>query len=92
MEHLEESQREKFVPALFRGEKVVAYFRKILGHSVKCDGLGITEPWLSADSAYNTSKAACGDLVGSLLGGNDHNYVSHRVYVHGASARARKER
>ena len=55
---IEEALREKFFPALFGGEEINANFRKILGHSVKHRGLGITDPQLSADSAYNTSKAA----------------------------------
>ena len=59
---------------LFGVEEVDAYFRKILGHSVKCGGLVIPDPRSSAESEYNTSKANCWELVGSLLGGNDLNY------------------
>ena len=47
---------------------------------------------MSADSAYNTSKVASGELVDSLLGGNALNYVGHRAFVRGASATARRER
>ena len=57
---IEEALREKFFPALFGGEEITADFRKILGHSVKHDGLGIPEPRLSAESAYNNSKLARG--------------------------------
>ena len=35
---IEEVLREKLFPALFRGEKINANFRKILGHSVKNGG------------------------------------------------------
>ena len=44
------------------------------------------------ESAYNIYKAACGELVGSLLGGTALNYVGHRACVCRASARARKLR
>ena len=54
---IEEALREKFFPALFGGEEINTDFRKILGHSVKHRGLGIPDPRLSAESAYNTSKA-----------------------------------
>ena len=57
---IEEALREKFFPALFGGEEINADFRKILGHSVKHGGLGIPDPRLSAESAYNTSKADSG--------------------------------
>ena len=55
---IEEILREKFSPALFGEEEINADFRKILGHSAKHGGLGIHDPQLSAESAYNTSKAA----------------------------------
>ena len=66
---IEGALRKKFSPALFRGEDINANFRKILGHSVKHRGLCIPDPQLSDESAYNTSKAASGELVYSLLGG-----------------------
>ena len=46
---------------------------------------------MSAESAYNTSKAASRELVDSLLGGSALNYVGHRAYVRGASAVTSKE-
>ena len=55
---IEEALREKILPSLFGGEDIDADFQKILGHSVNHGGLGITDPRLSAESAYNTSKAA----------------------------------
>ena len=57
---IKEALRQKFFPALLRGEEINAHFRKILGHSVKHGGLGIPDPRLSAESEYNTSKAASG--------------------------------
>ena len=60
MGHIEESLREKFFPALFREEEINTDFQKILGHIVKHGCLGILDPWLSAESAYNTSKTASG--------------------------------
>ena len=53
---IEEALREKLFPALFGGEEINADFRKILGHSVKHGGLGITDPRLSVESAYNTPQ------------------------------------
>ena len=57
---IEEALRDKPPPALFRGEEINADFRKILGHIVNHGGLGIPDPRLSAESAYNTFKAASG--------------------------------
>ena len=88
----EESRREKFFPALFGGEEINANFRKILGHTVKHSGLGITEPWLSAESAYSTSKAASGELVDSLLGVSVLNYTGHRACIHRSSLSERHEK
>ena len=39
-----EALREKFSPALFRGEEINANFRKILGRSVKNGVLSIPDP------------------------------------------------
>ena len=55
---IEESLREKMSPLLFGGEDIDADFRKILGHSVKHDGLGIPDPRKSEECVYNTSYHA----------------------------------
>ena len=44
---------------------------------------------MSAESAYNTSKAASRELVDSLLGGSVLNCVGHRACVRTASQTAR---
>ena len=85
MGSIEEAVREIFFPTLFGGEKINADFWEILRHSVKHGGLGITEPRMSAESAYNTSEGACRELVDSLLGGYFLNYVGHRACLHKAS-------
>ena len=54
---IEEALREKLFSAIFGGEEITANFRKILGHSVKHGGLDISDPCLSAESAYNKSMA-----------------------------------
>ena len=54
---IEEALREKFFPALFGGEEINAEFRKILVHGINHGGLGIPDPWLSAERSCNTSKA-----------------------------------
>ena len=82
---IEEALREKFFPSLFRGEKITADLHKILGHSVKHGGLGIPDPRLSTECAYNTSNAASRELVDSLLGGSVLNYVGYRTCVRKAS-------
>ena len=64
---IEEALREKLFPSLFGGEEIIADFWKILGHSVKHGGLGIQDPRLSSESAYNTSKADIMELLDSLL-------------------------
>ena len=51
---IEEAPREKFFPALFGGGEIDTNFQKILGRIVKHVGLGIPDPRLSAESAYNT--------------------------------------
>ena len=89
---IEEAQREKFFPVLFGKEEIDADFRIILGHSVKYGGLGILDSQLSAESAYNTSKAAIRGLVYSFLGGSTLNCLGHSAFVRQASAGARKER
>ena len=58
MDPIEEALREKLSPSLFRGEEITSDFRKILGRIIKHGGLGIPDPRLSAECAYNTSKAA----------------------------------
>ena len=65
---IEEALREKFFPTLFGREDINVNFRKILVHRVKHGGLGIPDPRLSEESAYNTSKASSGELVDSLIG------------------------
>ena len=67
MSSIEETLREKFFPALFGGKEINTDFRKILCHSVKHGGIVIPDPRFSADSTYNTCKAASGELVESLL-------------------------
>ena len=74
---VEEALIEEFFLALFGGEEINANFRKILGQSVKHGRLVIPDPRLSAESAYNTSKATSGELVHSLLGGSALNHVGH---------------
>ena len=87
---IEEALRDKLSPALFGGEEINANFQKILGNSVKHGGLGIPDPRLSVESAYNTSKAASRELVHYLLGGSVLDYVGHRACVRLESAGARK--
>ena len=57
---IDEALREKLFPAPFRGEEINTNFQQIICHRIKYGGLGIPEPWLSAESAYNTSKADSG--------------------------------
>ena len=87
---IEEALKDKFLPALFGGEGINTNFRKILVHIVKHGGLDIPDPWLSAETAYNTSKAASREQVDSLLGGYALNYVGHRACVRKASLAARR--
>ena len=87
---IEEALREKFYPVLFGGGEINTNFWKILGHSVKHGGLVIPDPWLSEESAYNTSKAASRELVESILGGSALNYIGHRACVRKASLAARR--
>ena len=86
---IEKALRNKSFPMLFGGEEINTDFRQILGHTVNHGGLGIPDLWLSAKSAYNTSKAASGELVYSLLGCSDLNCVGHRACVCKASLTAR---
>ena len=64
---IKEALREKFFLAIFREEEINVDIWKILGRIVKHGGLGIPDPRLSAESAYNTYKAASGELVDSIL-------------------------
>ena len=63
---IEEALREKFFLLIFGGEDINANFLKSLGHSVKHGSLGTPDPWLSVESAYNTSKLASRELVDFL--------------------------
>ena len=83
---IEDYLREAFFPELFRGGEVSTNLREILGHNVKRVGLGIPDPRLSAERAYNTSKAASEVLVGSLLGGTNLNYIADKGFVCRSSA------
>ena len=78
---IEEALRDNFFPALFGGEDIKAKFRKFPGHSVKNCGLGIPEPQLSEEIAYNTSKEDSGKQLEFLLGGSTPNYVGHRSCI-----------
>ena len=89
---IEESLRDKLFPALFGGGEINAGFRQILGHSIKHGGLGIPDPRLSAEIAYNTSKADSGELVDSLLVYSALNYVGHRACVRKAILTPIRER
>ena len=89
---VEESLREVFLPTLFGGEEVSADLRKILGQSVKRGSLGIPDPGLSEERAYNTSKSASKVLVSSLLVGTKLKYVTHKGCVRRASDYKRKQR
>ena len=89
---VEKALREKYPPTLFGGEDINSDSRKILGHCINHVGLGIADPRLSEESSYNTSKAASGELVESLLGGTAFNYIGHRACVCQASLAARRER
>ena len=89
---IEDALREAFFPALFGGEEVGAELREILGHSMKCGGLGIPDPRLSAERVYNISKAASEVLIGSLIGGTNLNYVAHKVCVCRVRSDGQKQR
>ena len=89
---IEEALREKIFPALFGGDEIKSNFRKILGHTFKHGGLGIPEPRLSEESAYNTSKAARRELVDSLLGGSALNCVRHRACVRSGILAAKRKK
>ena len=88
---IEDALIEAILPALFGGEEVRAYLREILGHIVKRGGLGIPEPRLSSERAYNTPKAANEVLVGSLIVGTDLNYIARKGCVRRAIKYGRKQ-
>ena len=85
---IEEALREKLFPALFRGEEINSDFRQILGHCFKHGNLVIPDPRLLDESECNTSKAASGGLVDSILGCSALNYVGHRACIRKASLAA----
>ena len=88
---IEDSLSETFFPALFGVKEVSADLREILGQRVKHGGLGIPDSRLSVERAYNISKADSKVLVGSLLRGNDLNYVEHKACIRRSSADAQKQ-
>ena len=54
MDPVDETMRDTFFAAILGKEEVDEDFHKILGHIVKRDRLGITEPRKSAKSSYST--------------------------------------
>ena len=58
---------------------------------MKHGGIGISDPQLSEEFAYNISKATSEVLVGSLLGGTNFNYMEHKAYLRRSSADAWKK-
>ena len=54
--------------------------------------MGISDPQQSAERCHSTSKASRGELVASLLGGSDLNYVGCRSCVRRDNVGAWKER
>ena len=54
--------------------------------------MGIPDPRLLVEIAYNISKSVSGELIDSLSGGSALNYIGHRACVYGASVGARKDR
>ena len=54
--------------------------------------MGIPDPWLSGESAYNTSKATIRELVGSLIGDTTLNYIGYMDCVRRYGTGKRKER
>ena len=88
MSTIEDALREALFPAIFIGDYVITKLREILCLSINRVGLGIPDPQLSAECAYNTSKESSDLLVLSLLGGTNLNFVvhkgcGHRVIVNG---------
>ena len=75
---IDDSLREAFFPAIFGWEEVSADLSEILGYIMRCGGLGIPDPRMSKECAYNTSKSSSEVLVGSHIGGTNLNYVAHK--------------
>ena len=88
---IEDALREDLFPTFFGGEEVRAELREILGHSLKWGGLDIPDPRLSAEHVYNSTKAASDALVGSLLGGTNHNYIYNKAFMRISSVDSQKQ-
>ena len=56
MSPIEDALRFDFFPKFFVGEEISSYLREILIYSMKHRGIGIPDPWPSAERAYNASK------------------------------------
>ena len=74
------------------GEDVRYDLREILDHSVKLGGLGIPDPWLFVERAYNTSKVPREVLVVSFIEGINFNYVDNKYCIRRSSVDAQKQR
>ena len=59
---------------------------------MKCGGLGIPDPRLLAERAYNTSKSASEVPIGLRIGGTDLKYVAHKYCVRISSVDGWKQR
>ena len=65
---------------------------KILGHSINHKDIGIPEPHKPEELCNGNSKDICEELVASLLGGTDLNYVGYRTCICRSSTGVWKER
>ena len=64
--------------------------RKILGHGMKCSGLGIPEPWKLAVRCYSMLLDRNGEVVVYLIVSSNLNYIGHREFMWKLILTARK--
>ena len=78
---------EEFLPALLNGQRPTAEERELYSMPVKYGGLGISDPTVTADSAFATSRAASDHLAAAIKGEGEFNIAQHQQC--GREARAK---
>ena len=63
MDPIDRSLVEALFLDIFDGQEVGGGLRDILGHSVKCGGLGIPNPITSSVRRHSMSDASCNNLL-----------------------------
>ena len=92
LEPVEKAIHERFIPALFRVDKLDDDFRCLLANGAKQAGIGIRNPVESAVALHESSLEATKVLVENLLDNGVLYHTAHKYAVRKAGKEAREGR